>query len=156
MQKHQDALLMRGTPNQRVAVAATAIVHVTTVKATISSMTEATSLVHDTIAKAAISRGKAAISHVHAIIAKAVICKGKAAIVLDIITGKKAISVAKVAISKGKVASSLALATIAKAAISRKKAAISPAIVMVTPPKGEPEGASVLTPLTTILMQSTA
>lgn len=103
---------MRGTPNQRVAVAATAIVHVTTVKVTISSMTEAISLVHDTIAKAVISKGRAAIS-----------------LVPD---------------------------TIKKAAISRERMVISLAAVKDTPPKGEPEGASVLAPLATILMQSTA
>ena len=156
MQKHQGALLMRGTPNQRVAVAATAIVHVTTVKATISSTTEAISLVHDTIAKAVISKGRVAISLGLAIIAKAAISKEKAAIVPDTIIEKKATSLVKVVISKGRAAISLVPDTTKKAAISRERMVISLAAVKDTPPKGEPEGASVLTPQATILMQSTA
>ena len=155
MQKHQGALLMRVTPNQRVAVAATAIVHVTTVKVTINSTMEAISLVHDTIAKALISKGRVAISLGLAIIAKAAISKEKAAIVPDTIK-KKATSPAKAAISKGKAAISLVPDTTKKAVISSVKEVISLAIVKGTPPKGEPEGASVLAPLATILMQSTA
>ena len=124
-----------------MTVAATAIVHVTTVKATtINSVKEA--IVPDTIAKAVISK----ISPGLAIIVKEVTSREKATTVPGI-TEKKDISPAKVDTNKGKAVISLAHDTIAKAAINRRKVVISLAKVASSP---------VLAMLATILMQSTA
>lgn len=51
MPRHQDALSTRGTPNQRVAVAATATDHTTTAKKTTGNTKEAISPVHHSTAK---------------------------------------------------------------------------------------------------------
>ena len=88
-----------------------------------------------------INQEKVAISLVLATIAKVAISKEKADIVQD--------RIAKAAINQEK-----AIKT-AKAVISRERV-ISLAIVKAIPPKGEPKGASVLAPLATILMRSTA
>ena len=100
MPKHQGALIMRGTPNQRTAVAGRAIVRVTTARVTTN-------------------REKGAISPVQDIIRKAVICLVKEAIVPDT-TEKAAPSLVKAAISP-------APDIIARGALSKERAAISPA-----------------------------
>lgn len=165
MQKHQDALLMRGTPNQttEVAVRATVRRETTTTDRTamgvrcvlasialtitikgkmaislakvISKGRVVTSLVLAIIAKAAMGREKVAISPVPATIAK------------EATNLAKAISPEKVATSREKAAISPVLATIVKVATSKGRVAISSVKVAST---------AVLVPLVTILMLSTA
>ena len=113
MQKHQGALLMRGTPNQRMAVAERAIVlREMEVKET-SQPLRGEVIIQDTTAKAAISHAK-------------VISPAKAAIVLASIV-KAATNPVKV-ISPAKAA--IVLVSIAKALPSLAKVATSPVRVV--------------------------
>ena len=130
MQKHQGALLMRGTPNQRMAVAERAIVlREMEVKDTIQPL-RGEVIIQDTTAKAAISPAK-------------VISLAKAAIVLASI--EQAATSPVRAINPAKAA--IVLASIAKALLSLAKVATSP-VRVVTP-------AVPVLPVTT-LMPSTA
>jgi hypothetical protein len=165
MLKHQDALLMRGTPNQTTAVAAMAIVRrvtTTTDRTAMGVRCVLASIVLTITIRArkaislakVISRGKVATSLVLAIIVKAVMGKEKVVIspvpvtiVKEAINLAKAISPEKAATNREKVAISPVLATIVKAATSREKVAISSVKVV---------SIAVLVPLVTILMLSTA
>ena len=167
MQKHQGALLMRGTPNQTTEVAVRATVRrVTTttdrtamgvrcVLASIALTITIRARMAISLAKV-ISRGRVVTSLVLAIIVKAAMDREKVAIspVLATIAKEatnlaKAISPEKVATNREKVAISPVLATIVKAATSRatQKVAINSVKVVST---------AVLVPLVTILMLSTA
>ena len=164
MQKHQSALTMRETPNQRMAVAAMATVHITIAKTapTKTPRGEATGQatpprerqkgvpITATIAKAAISHVLALM----AIIVKAVTSKGKAAISPALATIAK-----EAAISPVKAISLVKVISKEKEAISKEKEATVPVttvMAQVTPQKVEPEGASVLEVQDIILMRSTA
>ena len=165
MQKHQDALLMRGTPNQRTAVAVMAIVRrVTTttdrtamgvrcVLASIALTITIRARKAISLAKV-ISRGRVVTSPVLAIIVKAAISREKVAIspvpatIVKVATNlAKAISPEKVVTNREKVAISPVLATIVKAATNRERVAISSVKVVTT---------AVLVLTATILMLSTA
>lgn len=112
------------------------------------------------IARKGISPAKEATNLAPDLTVKAAISLVKAAIVPDIIK-KKATSLAKVGISSVKADTNSVKALISLAlAITAKTAPTKPprgeATGLVTPPRGRKRGASVLTPLATILMQSTA
>ena len=173
MLKHQDALLMCGTPKKRTAVTARVTVRkVTTTTTTTDKVTMGDPCVRASIAptitprakvvtnlakaisqeKAATNRGREAISPVPATIVKVAISREKVATSLVLATIAKAdtslvkdISQER-AISREK-ATSLAPAIIAKAAIRRGKAVISPVRV---------DTIVVLALLVIILMLSTA
>ena len=152
MQKHQDALLMRGTPNQTTEVAVMAIVRrVTTttdktamgvrcVLASIALTITIRARKAISLAKV-ISRGRVVTSLVLAIIVKVAISPVPATIV------KVATNLAKVVTNREKVAISPVLATIVKVAINRERVAISSVKVVTT---------AVLVLTATILMLSTA
>ena len=159
MLKHQDALLMRGTPNQRTAVAAMAIVRrVTTttdktamgvrcVLASIALTITIRARKAISLAKV-ISRGRVVTSLVLAIIVKAVMGREKVAISpVPVTIVKEAINLAKVVTNREKVAISPVLATIVKVATNRERVAISSVKVVTT---------AVLVLTATILMLSTA
>ena len=159
MQKHQDALLMRGTPNQTTAVAVMAIVRrVTTttdktamgvrcVLASIALTITIRARKAISLAKV-ISRGRVVTSLVLAIIVKAVMGKEKVVISpVPVTIVKEAINLAKVVTNREKVAISPVLATIVKAATNRERVAISSVKVVTT---------AVLVLTATILMLSTA
>lgn len=166
MQKHQDALLMRGTPNQRTAVAAMAIVRrVTTttdktamgvrcVLASIALTITIRARKAISLAKV-ISKGRVVTSLVLAIIVKAVMGKEKVAISpVPATIVKEAISPEKVVTNREKVAISPVLATIVKVAINREKAATNRERVAISSVKVVTTAVLVLT--ATILMLSTA
>ena len=159
MQKHQGALLMRGTPNQTTAVAVMAIVRrVTTttdktamgvrcVLASIALTITIRARKAISLAKV-ISRGRVVTSLVLAIIVKAVMGKEKVVISpVPVTIVKEAINLAKVVTNREKVAISPVLATIVKAATNRERVAISSVKVVTT---------AVLVLTATILMLSTA
>ena len=179
MQKHQDALLMRGTPKERVAVAGRAIVHVTTVKVTVSNAKVAISLVQgimaptkpprveatglitplrekqrvaivpDTIAREATSNVKEVISLVPDIIVKVAISSTKEAT-----SSVKVAIVPVLTIIERKVASSLVKVAISPVPTTTKKAATSLARVAIS----QKRAASIVVPAqpAIILMPSTA
>ena len=166
MLKHQDALLMRGTPNQRTAVAAMAIVRrVTTttdrtamgvrcVLASIALTITIRARKAISLAKV-ISRGRVVTSLVLAIIVKAVMGREKVAISpVPVTIVKEAINLAKVVTNLAKVAISPVLATIVKVAINREKAATNRERVAISSVKVVTTAVLVLT--ATILMLSTA
>ena len=166
MQKHQDALLMRGTPNQTTEVAAMAIVRrVTTttdrtamgvrcVLASIALTITIRARKAISLAKV-ISRGRVVTSLVLAIIVKAVMGKEKVVISpVPVTIVKEAINLAKVVTNREKVAISPVLATIVKVAINREKAATNRERVAISSVKVVTTVVLVLT--ATILMLSTA
>lgn len=166
MQKHQDALLMRGTPNQTTEVAVMAIVRrVTTttdrtamgvrcVLASIALTITIRARKAISLAKV-ISRGRVVTSLVLAIIVKAVMGKEKVAISpVPVTIVKEAINLAKEATNLAKVAISPVLATIVKVAINREKAATNRERVAISSVKVVTTVVLVLT--ATILMLSTA
>lgn len=166
MQKHQDALLMRGTPNQRTAVAAMAIVRrVTTttdrtamgvrcVLASIALTITIRARKAISLAKV-ISKGRVVTSLVLAIIVKAVMGKEKVVISpVPVTIVKEAINLAKVVTNREKVAISPVLATIVKVAINREKVATNRERVAISSVKVVTTAVLVLT--ATILMLSTA
>ncbi len=166
MQKHQDALLMRGTPNQTTEVAVMAIVRrVTTttdktamgvrcVLASIALTITIRARKAISLAKV-ISRGRVVTSLVLAIIVKAVMGKEKVVISpVPVTIVKEAINLAKVVTNLAKVAISPVLATIVKVAINREKAATNRERVAISSVKVVTTAVLVLT--ATILMLSTA
>ena len=166
MQKHQDALLMRGTPNQTTEVAVMAIVRrVTTttdktamgvrcVLASIALTITIRARKAISLAKV-ISRGRVVTSLVLAIIVKAVMGREKVAISpVPVTIVKEAINLAKVVTNLAKVAISPVLATIVKVAINREKAATNRERVAISSVKVVTTAVLVLT--ATILMLSTA
>ncbi len=166
MQKHQDALLMRGTPNQTTEVAVMAIVRrVTTttdktamgvrcVLASIALTITIRARKAISLAKV-ISRGRVVTSLVLAIIVKAVMGKEKVAISpVPATIVKEAINLAKVVTNREKVAISPVLATIVKVAINREKVATNRERVAISSVKVVTTAVLVLT--ATILMLSTA
>ena len=147
MQKHQGALLMRGTPRMRAEVAERAIVRRVTMKDT--TATDARCVL-DIIVKVAPTKPP----------------RGEALGLLTPPRGRQRGAIEKVA-------TSLVLATIAKAAINLAKAAIAPDIIektaptkpprgeasgLVTPPRGRQRGAivKVATVLATIATEKAA
>ena len=166
MQKHQDALLMRGTPNQTTEVAVMAIVRrVTTttdrtamgvrcVLASIALTITIRARKAISLAKV-ISKGRVVTSLVLAIIVKAVMGKEKVVISpVPVTIVKEAINLAKVVTNREKVAISPVLATIVKVAINREKAATNRERVAISSVKVVTTVVLVLT--ATILMLSTA
>ena len=166
MQKHQDALLMRGTPNQTTEVAVMAIVRrVTTttdrtamgvrcVLASIALTITIRARKAISLAKV-ISKGRVVTSLVLAIIVKAVMGKEKVVISpVPVTIVKEAINLAKVVTNLAKVAISPVLATIVKVAINREKAATNRERVAISSVKVVTTVVLVLT--ATILMLSTA
>ena len=159
MQKHQDALLMRGTPNQTTEVAVMAIVRrVTTttdrtamgvrcVLASIALTITIRARKAISLAKV-ISKGRVVTSLVLAIIVKVAISPVPATIV------KVATNLAKVVTNREKVAISPVLATIVKVAINREKVATNRERVAISSVKVVTTAVLVLT--ATILMLSTA
>ena len=159
MQKHQDALLMRGTPNQTTEVAVMAIVRrVTTttdrtamgvrcVLASIALTITIRARKAISLAKV-ISRGRVVTSLVLAIIVKAAMGREKVAISpVPVTIVKEATNLMKEATNLAKVAISPVLATIVKVATNRERVAISSVKVVTT---------AVLVLTATILMLSTA
>ena len=159
MQKHQGALLMRGTRMQRTEVAVMAIVRrVTTttdktamgvrcVLASIALTITIRARKAISLAKV-ISRGRVVTSLVLAIIVKAVMGREEVAISpVPVTIVKEAINLAKVVMGREKVAISPVLATIAKVVTNREKVATSSVKVVST---------AVLVLTATILMLSTA
>ena len=166
MLKHQDVLLMRGTPNQTTEVAVRATVRrvTTTTDRTAMGVRCVLASIAPTITIRArkaislakvISRGRVVTSLVLAIIVKAVMGKEKVAISpVPVTIVKEATNLAKVVTNLAKVAISPVLATIVKVAINREKAATNRERVAISSVKVVTTAVLVLT--ATILMLSTA
>lgn len=130
MLKHQGALLMRGTPNQRMAVAERAIVLREMEMKVIVRPPREEAIIQDTTAKVAINPAKVTnlvkvvTSPVQDITAKVAInpAKDTSLVKVDIVLA----SIVKAVLSLVKVAISLVLVTIAKAAASPARVATSP------------------------------
>ena len=166
MQKHQGALLMRGTRMQRTEVAVRAIVRrVTTttdrtamgvrcVLASIALTITIRARKAISLAKV-ISRGRVVTSLVLAIIVKAVMGREEVAISPVLVTiVKEAINLAKVVMGREEVAISPVLVTIVKVAINTEKVATNRERVAISSVKVVTTAVLVLT--ATILMLSTA